>query len=355
MRVPLSGSAAMRLLLIVLICAGLLACARLAPPGPGPTEPRLDVLQPETGRFTTADGLELPLRLWAPNPHPPEAVLLALHGFNDYGHAWSDPAPAWAALGIAVYAYDQRGFGGAPARGLWPGVEVLTRDLRTAADLLRARHPGIPLYLLGESMGGAVLLAAAAEAEPLPVDGLILAAPAVWARETQPWYQRTALWFGRTFFPWVTPSGAGFEIRPSDNREALIALGRDPLVIKETRIDALAGLVDLMDAALTAAPRVRLPLLFLYGANDELVPKTPTLQAWRDLPGSDAQRLAYYPEGWHLLFRDLQGAVVTADVAAWIFDGAAPLPSGSDRDAERRLVADLAEDPEEPATGEAGQ
>ena len=70
---------------------------------------------------------------------------------------------------------------------------------------------------------------------------------------------------------------------------------------------------------------------------------------------SDAQRLAYYPEGWHLLFRDLQGAVVTADVAAWIFDGAAPLPSGSDRDAERRLVADLAEDPEEPATGEAGQ
>ena len=355
MRVPVFGSAEMRLFLITLLCAGLVACARLAPPGPGPTEPRLDILQPETGRFTTPDGLDLPLRAWVPNPHAPVAVVLALHGFNDYGHAWSDPAPAWAALGIAVYAYDQRGFGGAPARGLWPGVEVLTQDVRTAAGLLRAQHPGVPLYLLGESMGGAVLLAAAAEAEPLPVDGLILAAPAVWARETQPWYQRTALWFGRTFFPWVTPSGAGFEIRPSDNREALMALGRDPLVIKETRIDALAGLVDLMDAAFTAAPQVQLPLLFLYGANDELVPKAPTLQAWRDLPGGETQRLAYYPEGWHLLFRDLQGAVVTADVAAWMLDRAAPLPSGSDRAAERRLVADLAEDPEETASDEAGQ
>ncbi|WP_421707433.1 alpha/beta hydrolase [Algihabitans sp.] len=340
------GGVAFRLAACLLLCLGLSACARIAPPGPGPTEPRLEVESLQTGRFVTADGLTLPLRAWAPNPQAPRAVLLALHGFNDYGNAWSGPAPAWAALGIAVYAYDQRGFGGAPSRGLWPGVAALTQDVRTAAGALRLRHPGVPLYLLGESMGGAVLLAAAGEAEALPADGLILAAPAVWARDTQPWYQRSALWFGRTFFPWFTPSGAGFEIRPSDNNAALIALGRDPLVIKETRIDAVAGLVDLMDAGLEAAPRVRLPLLFLYGANDELVPKAPTLRAWRDLPQETARTLAYYSGGWHLLFRDLQGAVPTADVAAWIFDPDGALPSAADREAEERLAADLAaEDP----------
>ncbi|WP_119165255.1 alpha/beta hydrolase [Algihabitans albus] len=342
MRVSRSGGALLRLVPFLLLCLSLAACARVAPPGPGPTEPRLEVASPQTGRFVTDDGLALPLRAWAPNPQEPRALLLALHGFNDYGNAWRQPAPAWAALGIAVYAYDQRGFGGAPSRGLWPGVAALTRDLRTAATTLRARHPGVPLYLLGESMGGAVVLAAAGEAEALPADGLILAAPAVWARGTQPWYQRTALWVGRTFFPWFTPSGAGFEISPSDNREALLALGRDPLVIKETRIDAIAGLVDLMDAGLAAAPRVRLPVLLLYGANDELVPKAPTLQAWRDLPEESARTLAYYPEGWHLLFRDLQRVVPTTDVAAWIFDPAEPLPSEADREAERRLAEDLA-------------
>src|SRR5262249_47536372 len=44
------------------------------------------------------------------------AVILALHGFNDYSHAFAMPGPLWAEQGIATYAYDQRGFGGTPMR-----------------------------------------------------------------------------------------------------------------------------------------------------------------------------------------------------------------------------------------------
>src|SRR3546814_15118199 len=80
--------------------------------------------------------------------------------FNDYSNAFADSGPALAAQGLEVYASDQRGFGEAPHRGLWPGVEALPGDLTTAAGLLRQRHPDLPLYLLGESMGGAVVLAA---------------------------------------------------------------------------------------------------------------------------------------------------------------------------------------------------
>src|SRR3546814_3279572 len=61
--------------------------------------------------------------------------------FNDYSNAFADSGPALAAQGLEVYAYDQRGFGEAPHRGLWPGVEALTGDLTTAAGLLRQRHP----------------------------------------------------------------------------------------------------------------------------------------------------------------------------------------------------------------------
>ena len=84
----------------------------------------------------------------------PRAVILALHGFNDYSNAFAAPGAAWARLGIATYAYDQRGFGAAPARGRWAGGRVFAEDATTAACLLRQRHPGVPLYLLGESMGG---------------------------------------------------------------------------------------------------------------------------------------------------------------------------------------------------------
>src|SRR5919199_2038019 len=72
----------------------------------------------EAQRFVTADGAVLPLRRWLPEGAP-KAVVLALHGFNDYSNGFAAPGPEWAAEGIATYAYDQRGFGAAPQRGQW--------------------------------------------------------------------------------------------------------------------------------------------------------------------------------------------------------------------------------------------
>jgi pimeloyl-ACP methyl ester carboxylesterase len=66
--------------------------------------------------FVAADGQVLPLRKWLPDGGA-KAVILALHGFNDYSNAFEGPGEAWAKRGIATYAYDQRGFGAAPERG----------------------------------------------------------------------------------------------------------------------------------------------------------------------------------------------------------------------------------------------
>src|SRR5205823_13958889 len=131
------------------------------------------------------------------------------------------PARALAWHGIATYAYGQRGFGAAPARGRWVGRWQLAEDLATASRLVRARHPGVPLYLLGESMGGAVVTVAMAgeTGTPRPVaDGVILAAPAVWGRPTMNVFERAALWLGVHALPDLAVSGRGLiRIRPSDN------------------------------------------------------------------------------------------------------------------------------------------
>lgn len=311
-------------------CALLLlaaACApRFVPAGPTIEPPRL-----ESGHWVTADGLQLPLRSWLPEG-PPRAVILALHGFNDYSAAFEEPGAWWAERAIATYAYDQRGFGGAPHRGLWAGSETMSADLVTFAALIRARHPGRPLYILGESMGGAVTMVAFAENPEFRVDGVVLAAPAVWARATMPGYQRIALEIVAHLMPWGHLTGEAANIQASDNIEMLRALGRDPLVIKRTRVDAVYGLTDLMDRALTSADRISVPLLLLYGERDEVIPKEPTLLAWDGLPAkaNGRQRLALYQDGWHMLLRDLKAETVLEDVAAWIADPTAPLPSGAD-------------------------
>lgn len=349
-------------LLLVLTAGGLGACApRLAPPGPGLDALVADGLTldgPQVGEseFITADGTRLPLRSWAPpGGSEPHGVVLALHGFNDYSNAFAEAGPELAALGLFVYAYDQRGFGAAPHTGLWAGKEVLTGDLTDAAALLRERHPGLPLFLLGESMGGAVVLSALAGPSPPSAEGAILVAPAVWARSTMPLGQRIALWTSAHLFPWARFSGSGLGIQASDNIEMLRGLSRDPLFIKKTRVDAVYGVVNLMDAALQAAPQIDGDVLLLYGARDEVIPAEPTYSFWRSLPPAAAgpkpsvQRFALYAEGWHMLLRDLQAQVVIEDIAAWTRDPRAPLPS----EAEAYAAEVLAK--EEAGNGAAGE
>jgi alpha-beta hydrolase superfamily lysophospholipase len=309
------------------LAAFLAACAAgRVPPGPGPTEPRLT-----DSLLVAPDGMELALRSWRPEGEP-TAVLLALHGFNDYSRAFKAPGEWWADRGIATYAYDQRGFGETSYRGLWAGTEALVDDLKTAVRLLRARHPGTPLYLLGDSMGGAVVLVAMTGAKPPNVDGAILVAPAVWARSQMPFYMRGALWVAARLLPWAQVTGEGLDIQASDNIERLREMGRDPLYVKRTRIGALEGLTDLMSEALDRGGRLRAPALLLYGEKDEVIPLEPTLALWHRLPDGPRaeQRPALYAEGWHLLLQDLGAERVLADIVAWIADPRAPLPSGAD-------------------------
>src|SRR5262249_51995897 len=99
-------------------------------------------------------------------------------------------------------------------------------------------------------------------------------------------------------------TGQGLNIRPSDNENMLIALGRDPYVIKRTRIDAIHGLVDLMEAAWRAAPAVTLPTQVLYAKGDEVVPSQPIEEATAAMPGT--ARVVCYGDGFHMLLRDLE-------------------------------------------------
>src|ERR1041385_7815015 len=106
--------------------AGLIALAscapNVAPRGIEYTTPTI-----EQDAFLTRDGLRLGLAHW--DAEHPRAVIVALHGMNDYSHAFALLGPYWATQGISTYAYDQRGFGRSPNTGIWPSAKVMRQDL----------------------------------------------------------------------------------------------------------------------------------------------------------------------------------------------------------------------------------
>src|SRR4051812_41806042 len=196
----------MRRLLLTVLLAGTLVtegCVeRVEPPGPAIERPH-----ESEDAFVMPDGMRLPYRVWLPEGQP-WAVVLALHGMNDSRDAWEYPAPELAAQGVAVFAPDQRGFGDTNVRGFWPGGTALVDDARTMATLLRQLYPDARLFLMGESMGAAVLMCLAASEDPPPVDGYVLVAPAVWGRAEMNVFLRTSLWLFANLVPGFTLSGS---------------------------------------------------------------------------------------------------------------------------------------------------
>ena len=302
----------------------LSACAPTVIPAGGTVQPPALAAD----RYVAADGTALPLAVWPATNGAPTAVILGLHGYGDYRNAWEDPAAIWAKAGITTYAYDQRGFGGSPTRGRWAGTGSLVDDARTMANLLRARHPGVPLYLAGESMGGAVALVASDR--QADVDGLILLAPALRSRDTFGPLASAGLWFFAHTIPWMPSGPTSIDYMPTDNPKTLEKLRTDPMMLRQTRLDMGYGLVDLMDAARSAAGRIDRPYLLQYGLGDRIVPRGPVRAAVEIMPRRADSKLAFYRDGYHLLLRDKAGPLVAADDIAWIADHQAALPSGND-------------------------
>jgi len=318
------------ILFVLGLAAWLSACAPMTvqqplAPEPGFAGPRL-----ETDHFVSFDGAKLGLSQWAPASGEPWAVIVGVHGMDDYARAFHLAAPYWASQGIATYAYDQRGFGRSPQRGVWAGDALMTQDLRTITALVRARYPHAIIAVAGESLGGAVAIEAFASDHPPDADRLVLLAPAVWGWSNQPLTYKLMLEIAAHVAPaevFNPPSFVTEHISTSDNTDELIAMGRDPLMSWGARSDSLYGLVSSMEHAWREIGDVRAPTLYLMGAHDQIIPHKPAVEAAARLPPGD--RTAYYAEGWHLLLRDKQAHNVWADIAAFVRDPAAPLPSGA--------------------------
>jgi acylglycerol lipase len=325
-------------LAILMSMLALAACATpyvqppLSPPA-GFAGARIEdpVIPATPGAFVVDDGARLPFLRWGPEQQP-WAVIVALHGMNDYSAAFRLAGPAWGDRGIATYAYDQRGFGAAPGRGTWAGEARMTRDLKTVVALVRARHPGAIIAVAGESMGGAVAISAFASDDPPAADRLILLAPGVWGWSSQSPFNRASLWVAaralgdRAVEP---PEWAVRDIRATDNLIQLIRNGHDPAFIRSTRFDTLSGLVDLMESGTRKLGQVQGHTLLMYGAHDDIIEKGPMRRALERAGSPPHLRTAWYPDGYHLLNRDLQADTVYRDVEAWLRDPAATLPSGA--------------------------
>ncbi|MXV44011.1 alpha/beta fold hydrolase [Saccharibacter sp. 17.LH.SD] len=309
----------------------LTGCHTLSPPKNLPHTPQEAALISPDYCLTMKDGARIPLRLYSSTDSPiPHAVILALHGFGDSRDAWETLAPTITSQHMLIVAPDLRGFGQAPPQPASPTQQV--HDVLEELDWAHHKWPHTPIYLMGESMGGAIALLVASQPQPAPTDtipfiqGTILLAPAV-MDIGQPWRAILSTW--SFFSPHMTLDGRAVPGRPriaTHNIKALRRLYFDPLTRHNSTVEALDALVTVMQRASTQIHNVKTPMLVMTGTNDQFVPVSKTELLFKKLPPH--VRRDVIAGGYHLLSRNQDE--VPPDIISWILTPTKFLPSGGD-------------------------
>ena len=279
----------------------------------------LSSLDPAAGRvrcgtFAASDGEDVPYRLWLAK-HPRGAILL-LHGCCDYSGAFDDIAPQLVKRGFSCFAYDQRGFGATASRGNWISQERIIADVRDSIGFFRTRlGETVPLFIIGESMGGSVAVHAAASHPDLDLGGIVLVAPGALAsamRNTLYAWSMRLLRFCAGQSEIVVERNNGSELTPA----AAIRLLGDPMVMQAIRAELLAGVIAMGYSAVAAAKNVTVPTLTMVAGKDDLLRGVCVHQLHENLGG--AKDWLAIEKGPHLLLHWQHGGVVLRRARRWI-------------------------------------
>ena len=267
-----------------------------------------------TGTFAGFGGLNLFYQTWRPADR--RAVLVNLHGLGDHSGLYPALAAHFPPRGIALYAYDMRGNGRSPGqRAFVRSWREFREDLNAFLTQVRQWEANLPLFVLGNSLGGLVVLDYALE-HPGEVGGVIAAAPPLGRLGVPP----VLMALGRVMSR-IVPR---FSLQVGMD---LTGLARDPAVIETVLADpyfhrrGTARLSTEVTAAIArvqgSAERLSVPLLILHGSDDRMVPPDGSREFIAKVRHPD-QRLKEYPGGYHGLFADINAAEVLGDVERWV-------------------------------------
>jgi alpha-beta hydrolase superfamily lysophospholipase len=246
-----------------------------------------------------------------------KAVLILVHGLGEHCGRYGNVVRHFVPLGYAVYGMDHIGHGrSGGAREAVQRFEDYTDTLAIFYDLVQARQPEKPLFLLGHSMGGLIAFHSLLDHQAR-FQGAVLSAPSAKVSDR---ISRATIFMGRVLS--VLAPGAGvLALDPggiSRDPEVVSAYVNDPLVFHgKTPARLAAELLKAMLRVPAEAPRISLPIMIVQGSEDRLVDPAGA-QMLHDRVGSRDKTLRVYEGLYHEVFNEPERGRVLKDVAPWI-------------------------------------
>ena len=264
-----------------------------------------------------AGDLRLFRRWWVPESESPRAAVLLVHGYGEHSGRYDHLGRWLGARNLAVHAYDHRGHGRSGGRTCHvDAFDDYLDDVGRMLDHVRREHAGLPLFLVGHSMGGLIVSAFLRERHP-DIEGAVTSGAALAVPDTFSPFRVWAARLLRGVAPRLSlPSGldaAGISRDP----EVVRVYQEDPLVHSTMTSSLAVELLRALQRTAGGGAAVRVPMLLLHGESDPLchVDGSREFHATLTTPGSD---LCVYPGLYHEIFNEPEQEAVFQDLLAWV-------------------------------------
>lgn len=246
-------------------------------------------------------------RRWDPHGQP-STIVQVVHGYAEHGGRYAHVAEALNEVGAVVYADDHLGHGRSDGeRALITDFEHVVDDLASLADIAVSECPGLPLILVGHSMGG-LLSARLVQREPGRVAGVAFCGAVIgdweWAREVLLQPELPYIPFDPLALSRDPDVGASYAQDP------LVYHGQYKRQLLEAEVVALDRFADDID-------KITMPVLFLHGTEDPFVPYRRSLEAVSEMPTEDLT-VHVYEGARHEVLNESNRAEVIGDLLEWV-------------------------------------
>jgi alpha-beta hydrolase superfamily lysophospholipase len=230
--------------------------------------PTMERLLDTTFNIHTTDGLKLHVHHWQPDGEASEIVLL-IHGHGEHGGRYERLADTFNRHSIELYVPDLRGHGRSDGkRGHLPHYTDLMNDISTMISSISDRHPGVPLFLYGHSMGGNLVLNHILR-RPAAVTGVIITSPLLRLIDEPPRWKHVAARMMMKIWPSL-PMKSGISSAGLSRDQAIVdAYDADPLV-HDLVTPRFLEVNDAGKWVIEHAGNLRLPILLMHGDCDRI-------------------------------------------------------------------------------------
>ncbi len=271
----------------------------------------------ETGTTRAKDGVELFWRAWIPSS--PRGAMVVVHGLGEHSGRYGATAERLTRMGLAVWAPDLRGHGRSP--GIRVHVERFDEyleDTDAALALAASRHPKLPLFLLGHSMGGLVALRHLLH-RPGAASAAVISSPAL---GTHPRFEPNAFTKGAArvlsrVAPRLLIASNLDATCLSRDRSVVEAYLADPLVSRKVSARWYTEIVAAMGDVRARAASVRTPVLLMQSGDDVLVDPEAT-RGWAGAAPAERVEFVWWHGFYHEMFNEPEKDLVFGRVEAWL-------------------------------------